>query len=144
MIPIATPFQHHHRVHLHETDSAGVLFFGQLFTLAHNAYEEWLLNAGLSLRTLLDEGTFAIPLIHASADYHHPIQLHDLLTVTIELIEQGQSSFTLKSAIWTTEGEQSLMGEVTTIHVTTSTESGEAIPLPQTVTEALQRAQQER
>jgi 1,4-dihydroxy-2-naphthoyl-CoA hydrolase len=137
------PFQYQHRVRLHETDGAGILFYGQIFTLAHNAYEEMLAAAGISLRQILEEQIFAIPLAHAAADYLQPIELEEPLTLSVTVEQIGSRSFILKTSVEgvTTDGEghdeTQLKAEVTTVHITTSLPEGEAIPLPAPIQAAL-------
>ncbi len=136
-----TAFTHNHRVRLHEVDGAGLLFFGQLFTLAHNCYEELLLAAALPLQEIVEQGEFSIPLVHAEADYHHPIHQGELLRLTIHVSKIGEHSFTLKTLVESTDkhGGSILRGVVTTVHVTISSATGESIPLPDPLREILHR-----
>ncbi len=132
-------FQHHHRVRLHEVDGAGILFFGQLFTIAHNGYEEMLLAGGFSLQQTIQQDDYSIPLVHAEADYHHPIRLEDQLRLTIEVERIGESSFTLLTRVDTSSAEGAYLysAKVTTTHVTTRNQSGRPIPVPEPLLELL-------
>ncbi len=39
-------YQYHHKVKLHETDAAGILFFSHQFEMIHDAYESLLEKIG--------------------------------------------------------------------------------------------------
>lgn len=128
------PFRHSHTVRLHETDGAGILFYGQIFTLAHNAHEELLIRADLSPQKILTQHPFSIPLVHAEADYLNPIQLSERLSIEVAVEKIGERSFTLKSQI-TGSGQPKAV--VTTVHVTIDRVSGESIPLPEPILQLL-------
>ncbi len=134
-------FIHHHRVRLHEVDGAGVLFYTQIFTLAHNGYEEMLLASGFSLQQTIQQGEYSIPLVHAEADYHHPVRLEDSLQLTIEVERIGESAFTLTTRVdnVTRGREQPCCAEVSTTHVTTLNQSGRPTPIPKPLLELLQQ-----
>ncbi|MBT3309585.1 MAG: acyl-CoA thioesterase [Gammaproteobacteria bacterium] len=128
------PFQHPHTVRLYETDGAGILFYGQIFTLVHNAHEELLASVGLSPQIIFEEHPFSIPLAHAEADYLNPIQLSEKLTLSVSVEKIGERSFTLLTRVSGTEEEKAV---VTTVHVTIDQQSGVAIPLPEPILQLL-------
>ncbi|MBC8519520.1 MAG: acyl-CoA thioesterase [Gammaproteobacteria bacterium] len=134
-------FSYPHRVQLHEIDGAGLLFYGELFRLTHNAYEEMLFSNNLPLHNIIQQRGEAIPLVHADADYHQPIKLGETLTLTIQVTAIGNHSFTLKTLThgFDDGGKPQLKATVTTTHVTTSIDSGEKIPLPDALRDILQR-----
>ena len=123
---------HHHTVRLHETDGAGILFYGQIFTLAHNAHEELLFTAELSPRQIFENHPFSIPLVHAEADYLSPIRLSERLTLKVWVEKIGEHSFTLRTEVEScdADGKPQPKAVVTTVHVTIDVETGKAIPIP--------------
>ncbi len=133
------PFKHQHTVRLHETDGAGILFHGQIFTINHNAHEEMMAAAGLPMEHVIDGHPFSIPVVHAEADYTQPIRLGEKLTLSVHIEKIGTRSFTLKTMVdkLNKAGVPKRKAEVTTVHVTVDIESGAAIPLPDEVKAAL-------
>ena len=61
-------------IRLHQTDAAGVVFFSNLFVIAHDAYESFL-ESHLPLNAILSDGVYIIPIVHAEADYLLPLAL---------------------------------------------------------------------
>jgi len=122
-----TSYHHSFRVPFDQLDPGGVLFFGHLFGHAHRAYEALLREIGFGLAALLEAGETALPLVHAEADYHHPMKLDDLIEVELEARAIGERSFTLGYRFW--KGEV-LCASATTVHVAVETGSGRPLPLP--------------
>jgi 1,4-dihydroxy-2-naphthoyl-CoA hydrolase len=91
--------EHRFEVRLHDTDAAGVLFFGHLFRHAHDAYESLLAAIGLPLHALIagapDRPPLALPVIRAEADYRLPMGLGERVMVRVEVLELRRRSFAL-------------------------------------------------
>ncbi len=68
------------------------MFHAHLFSHAHNAYAALLSAAGYSLKDLLQTGDYLVPLVHAEADYLHPLRLDDEVCITVTLTSTGNSS----------------------------------------------------
>jgi 1,4-dihydroxy-2-naphthoyl-CoA hydrolase len=138
------PFHHPHTVRLYETDGAGILFYGQIFTLVHNAHEELLIRAGLSPQQIIQHHPFSIPLGHAEADYLSPIRLGEQLQLTVTVAHIGQHSFSLKTVVNGYRDDTPTLRKavVKTVHVTIDAGSGESIPLPEPILQLLQGVSQ--
>jgi len=94
-------------------DSAKILFFAEIFNLAHSVYEEFLLRN--SEQDYFEDEKFAIPLINANADFQNPIHLHEILKIKLSVIKIGETSFSLKYLFSNLDDEPK--AEVTTSHV---------------------------
>ena len=68
------------------------MFYAHLFSHAHNAYSALLSEVGYSLKTILLASDYLIPVVHAEADYLHPLLLDDEVCVTMFLASAGNSS----------------------------------------------------
>jgi 1,4-dihydroxy-2-naphthoyl-CoA hydrolase len=137
---MATPiFEHQFRVALHDTDAAGVLFFGHLFRHAHDAYEAWMAQVGLPLDAMLREGSVRLPLVHAEADYRRPLRHGAAVTIRLGVATVGDSAFTLEYAFLDADGQ--LAAEARTVHVGVD---GDDRRLPQKLRQALVRAAAQR
>ncbi|MBK1646100.1 thioesterase [Thiocapsa imhoffii] len=86
-------FTYDFEVRLHDTDAAGRLFFAHLFRHAHDAYEVFMDRLGLPLHTLIDAGEILLPLVHAQADYRHPLHHGEPVRVTLRIAELRTRSF---------------------------------------------------
>ena len=131
-----TPFRHRFRVPFHHLDPGGVLFYGHLFAHLHEGYEAWLKAQGVGLKAILEEGHHALPLVHAEADYHHPMGLDDEIEQEIALVRLGEHSFTLEHRFWR---NATLCANALTIHACVNRHDGQPAHLPKALVKALTR-----
>jgi 1,4-dihydroxy-2-naphthoyl-CoA hydrolase len=125
------------RIHLAETDAAGVLYFANILRLAHEAYEDWFHGAGLSLSTVVRNRPYGLPIVHCEADFKMPLRLGDSLAVVVDVLELGARSYTLTYRF---EGPHGLAGTAKTTHVAVSPEAGTSMPIPEEVRQILHRS----
>mgnify|MGYP000932196395 CR=1 FL=1 len=128
-------FEQETPVMLRDTDPAGVLFFARSFTFAHEAYEAFMESRGLGMARLFRSEGFLIPVVHAEADYCHPLYLGDRAHARLSLEGVGRRSFRLLTELRAPGGELSCV--VRTTHVAVDKERGKAIPLPEILRKAL-------
>lgn len=103
-----------YKIKFTQSDPGGIIFFSKLFEIAHWAYEEMVENFELK-RNYFFDSEFAIPLIHAEADYLKPIRVHEDIRVNVVVEEIRTSSFILGYEFIDAEGD--LKAKVKTVHV---------------------------
>ena len=106
------------------TDSTGAIYFAELFRLALESFEHDIQEKELGLKVLRHQGV-AFPIVHAEADYLHPICLGDQLKVDAEMGDVGNSSFAIKY-VFSREGI--IVAHVKIVHVYTLHGKSSAIP----------------
>lgn len=74
-------FSYLRKIHFADTDSAGVVYFANLLSICHEAYEEILDNLGIKLNKFFDNQDLAIPIIHAEIDFYNPLFCGDLINI---------------------------------------------------------------
>jgi 1,4-dihydroxy-2-naphthoyl-CoA hydrolase len=126
---------HHFRVQLHDTDSAGRLFFAHLFRHAHDAYEAFMGRRGFPLDRLIREGEILLPLVHAEADYHRPLAHGDEVRVSVTVQEMRTRSFTIDYRFETRDG--GLVATARTVHVRIRRDGSPGPGLPEPMRAAL-------
>ena len=115
-------------IRLGHTDSAGIVFFTSLFELAHECYESFL-APDLSLASIIEQGEFLMPIVHAQADYRTPIKLGEKFTIEMSLNKTGTTSFELG---YTFINESSkIAAEVNIIHVVLQMNTWKPIEIPE-------------
>jgi len=122
---------------MHETDAAGVLFFANQFRLVHDAYETLLESSGLSLKDLLENSAFHLPVVHAETDFKAPLRVGDKVVVRLNVKKTGNTSFTLAHEIY--KDGTLLTGAGETVHVCIDKNTGVKIPLPAELLETICR-----
>jgi len=115
-------------VRLHDTDAAGVLFFGNYFRVAHMAYETFMESIGYSFRTIIHEADYLVLIVHAEADFRRPLHVGDRITVEVTTGKLGRSSFALDYNLRNAAGET--VATARTVHVNTDKTTGNAVALP--------------
>ena len=95
----AEPYAYSLRIRLHDTDAAGVMFYGHLFRHAHDAYESFMEQLGFPLHDLIgtaDAGhKVRLPIARAQARYERPLRLGDRVRVDLWVTEIRRRSFAL-------------------------------------------------
>lgn len=80
-------------VHFNECDPAGILFFGNIFTLAHQSFEDFLNQNPETYHEYFASRQFAFPLIKAEAQFQRPMCLGKTYQIQLEITEIRNSSF---------------------------------------------------
>lgn len=122
-MPRQTPFRYPLEIRLHDTDAAGVLFYGHLFRHAHDAYESFMAHHGWPLHRLIAEGT-ALPITESGARFLAPIRHGDALVCELRVREVRRRSFSLEYRF--IDENNGLRAEAWTLHVLL----GDALPVP--------------
>jgi YbgC/YbaW family acyl-CoA thioester hydrolase len=128
-------FEHRMTVPFQDIDAAGVVFYAHLFRYAHEAYEHFMQHIGCSLRELLAEGSYLLPLVHAEADYHKPLHHADRLTIELWPKTLGRTSFTLGYRVLA--DDQTQQASLATVHVVLDRTTQRPLPLPASLREGL-------
>lgn len=124
------PFSTDVRVRLPETDAFGIVFHGYFFTYFDVARMDYLRN----LRAL----DFIAPargvtnvIAHSSADFRSPARFDDVLVVHARISGFGRTSFTFLFQVMH-KGENRLVAEGKSIHVTLDPATWRPTPVPDT------------
>jgi YbgC/YbaW family acyl-CoA thioester hydrolase len=112
---IRMPFEHRVRVRFYQADPAQVLYFGRIFELVGDAYEELMRAAGFDVEALLRLEKYATPIVHCEADYRRPMRVGEPLVVRVLVEQVGASSVTMGYAIVGEDGETRATAQV--VHV---------------------------
>lgn len=101
------PFKYEYIVQFRDTDAAGVVYFANIVSICHIAYEASLLESDIDLKLFVSNPDFAIPITHVSADFFKPLFCGN--RVIIELTPQSIDScrFEIKYQILTSDKQRS-------------------------------------
>jgi 1,4-dihydroxy-2-naphthoyl-CoA hydrolase len=124
------------RIALHDTDSAGVLFFGHLFRHAHDAYEAAMARIGWPIDRLIRGGELGLPVVHADADFRRPLRHGDPVRVALAVETVARERFTVGYQFWR-DDERAAIAK--TVHVAIDPRSGGVCALPRALVQALER-----
>jgi 1,4-dihydroxy-2-naphthoyl-CoA hydrolase len=115
-------------VRLHLTDAAGVLFFGNYFILAHDAYESMMESIGFPLDHFVIGANYMPLIVHAEGDYLTPLRTGHLVTVVVHVEKIGTSSYALRYDLSSSDG--ATVAVLRTVHVTVDRATMQSCPIP--------------
>lgn len=130
-------FTYRTTIRMHHTDAAGRLFFGHQFAIAHEAYEEFLKQAGLPFADILRVKSYFLPIVHTEADYKKQLFVGDIIDIGVKVMRIGRTSFTIGYDLKDPHGQS--VGMVSTTHVSVDKKNQQKIFLPPDLKTALER-----
>lgn len=122
-------------VKLHDTDAAGVMFFGNQFRLAHDCYEAMMAQIGCPLAWIIRDADYLVLIVKAEAEYKKPLTTEERIELQLRIEKIGESSYTILQEIRDASGE--LTGTVRTVHVAMDKVTRRKRPLPDNLRAAL-------
>ncbi|MCX7798532.1 MAG: acyl-CoA thioesterase [Melioribacter sp.] len=97
-----------------EADPVGIIFYGNFFQYVHTAYEEFINSLKLKIN-FFNDYEYALPIIHAKADYKAPVRFGEIITVNIIVTKLKKSSFELSYEIL--NQKNIIVTKIKTVHV---------------------------
>jgi acyl-CoA thioesterase FadM len=83
----------------HLADPAGILFFGNVFGLAHQAFEHFIIDIlECSWNSWFQHEEWIVPIVHTEARYSSPLQAGEKCQIELQVIHLSSSSFTMQSS----------------------------------------------
>ena len=86
-------FTYSRSIRFSETDAAGVVYFANVLTLCHEAYEASLIASGIDARSFFSGQEIAVPIVHAEVDFFKPMFCGDQITIALTPILLKPSEF---------------------------------------------------
>ena len=124
-------------IRMHHTDAAGLVFYAEVFVLAHECYESFLEEHRMPLTSMLTEGDYIAPIVHAKADLKAAMHLSDRITIEMQLARTGKSSYELAYTLTNEQGK--ITAEITTIHAVINKNTSQPIRIPQEFEKVLRK-----
>lgn len=109
------PYLYHRIIRFHETDAAGVVYFANVLTLCHEAYEASLAAAGIDVRAFFGGGPFAVPVVHGAVDFRRPLYCGDQVAIALAPHPLDDTSFEIDYTL--ANAEQQTVATALTRHV---------------------------
>ena len=124
-------------VRLYYTDAAGILYYSNIYKMAHDVYEEMLSKIGLSVPYILEESGFLLPFVHSEADYMGTITVGMELDIHLKVERIGNTAYTLCYDFLDAKAVQ--VAFVKTVSVAVDKKTLQKIPLPEKLRAGLQK-----
>jgi 1,4-dihydroxy-2-naphthoyl-CoA hydrolase len=130
-------FKYPYIIGLFDTDAAGLIFYANLFRICQQSLEALLADIGYGLPILFSRRTMGLPIVHAEADYAHPLTVGMPVEIRCRVVEIGESTYKVRYEVHEVNGE--LMAQAATIQVCVDPKSGKSMPLPDDFRRALEK-----
>jgi 1,4-dihydroxy-2-naphthoyl-CoA hydrolase len=76
-------FSFEYIIQFRDTDAAGVVYFANIISICHIAYEASLIASGIDLKLFVNSPEFAVPITHTAADFFKPLYCGDRITIEL-------------------------------------------------------------
>lgn len=127
------PFTHNRTVRFQDTDAAGVVYFANVLSMCHEAYEASLAASGINLQTFFNNPTFAIPIIHASVDFRRPMYCGDYLLIHLTPQQLDDNKFEITYQIVAASSSEQQLAKAITRHICIAPLTKTRIVLPDAI-----------
>jgi 1,4-dihydroxy-2-naphthoyl-CoA hydrolase len=131
------PFTHNRTVRFQDTDAAGVVYFANVLSICHEAYEASLAASGINLKSFFNNPTAAIPIIHASVDFLRPMFCGDKLLIHLTPQQLGENKFEIAYQIVEASSSEQQLAKAITKHVCINPITRTRTQLPEAITQWL-------
>lgn len=119
-----------------EADPAKIMFFGNILGFAHDAFEEFILDAGYTWKEWFHNTDFLIPIRHTEADYQAPFFPGETYDIAVSVASFGQTSFKMKYVFSQNSKTHSV---VTMVHAVLDAKTRQKTGLPFTMKTRLEK-----
>jgi 1,4-dihydroxy-2-naphthoyl-CoA hydrolase len=125
-------------VRFQDTDAAGVVYFANLLSICHEAYESSLAASGIDVKTFFSGSEVAIPITHTSADFLKPAFCGDRLQIHLTPNQLTSCEFEIRYEILLEHQQTKPITRALTRHVCIDPRDRQRKDLPTYLTEWLQ------
>ena len=127
------PFTYKRTVYLADTDAAGVVYFAKVLVMCHEAYESSLITAGINLRSLVNNLSIALPIVHSTVDFFCPMFCGDQLLIILKSQQLSNTEFEIAYQIVAASSSQKCLAKAITRHVCINPTSRKRTQLPENI-----------
>lgn len=122
-------------IRFQDTDAAGVVYFANILSICHEAYEGSLEIFGINIKEFFSRPSIAFPIIHANVDFYHPIYCGDKLAITLTTEKLSNEKFEINYQLSVSD---ILVSKAITRHVCIDTENRKKRELPTPIQQWIQ------
>ncbi|NUN09321.1 MAG: thioesterase family protein [Ignavibacteriaceae bacterium] len=131
-------FSYQYQIKFSDCDPAGILFFGNIFKICHDAFEDLLLNEEIS-QVYFSRRDHLFPVYTAKSVFVKKMELHKQIYILIRCEDLRENSFSLVHLIVDAEGNE--LASVETVHISLDSKNGSKSAIPQYLIDVLKRYQ---
>jgi 1,4-dihydroxy-2-naphthoyl-CoA hydrolase len=130
------PYIYYRTIHFQETDAAGVVYFANVLSICHEAYEESLSATGIEVRAFFGAAAIAVPITHAQVDFFRPLYCGDRIQLHLTPMLKTEAQFEITYDLYT---DTVLCAQALTRHTCIETTHRQKTSLPPLLHQWLQQ-----
>jgi 1,4-dihydroxy-2-naphthoyl-CoA hydrolase len=111
------PFTYTRTIHFRDTDAAGVVYFANVLSMCHEAYEASLAAAAIDLKQFFTKPAIAFPIAHADVDFFRPMQCGEAYCIRLNPKLINESKFQIDYEVFLEKTPDQFAAKATTHHV---------------------------
>lgn len=124
-------FQTEIQIRFREADPAGILFFGNIFSLAHDCFEGFITDTGIGWKNWFNlQGEYLVPIRHSECNFLKPFFAGEKYQISANLSRIGESSFQMRY-VFTKNGDSH--AEVAMVHAFMDAKTKQKISIPEPI-----------
>lgn len=124
------PFTYCRTIHFQETDAAGVVYFANVLSICHEAYEECLSASGIAVRAFFGGTAIAVPITHAQVDFFRPLYCGDRIRLHLTSQLSSDTQFEITYQLYANTTDAVLCAQALTRHTCIETVHRQKTRLP--------------
>ncbi len=124
------------KIKFRECDPAGISYFANIFSWAHDTFEEFLPVAGIPWEDWFHRKDLIVPIKHTECNFMKPFSPGESYKIHTTVKRLGDSSFTMKYVFKDQEGKSD-HAEVLMTHVFLTAEKFKKTPIPENIRQRL-------
>ncbi|MEM7715106.1 MAG: thioesterase family protein [Cyanobacteria bacterium P01_A01_bin.68] len=129
-------FTYNRTVRFQDTDAAGVVYFANVLSICHEAYEASLESLGIDIKQFFTNPSTAFPIIHADVDFMRPMHCGDKLFVDLTPLRIRSEQFEIDYQIYVND---KLAAKAMTRHVCIDATTRKKIALSAEIVKCLEK-----
>ncbi len=130
-------FVYDRTIRFQDTDAAGVVYFANILTICHEAYEASLMASNINVRSFFSRGEVIVPITRTSADFRHPLMCGDQVLVRLFPDRVNDAEFKVEYSLTHRDRPQQIISTATTHHVSIHTATRSRVALPEMLSQWL-------
>ena len=123
------------KINFYDCDPAGILFYGRVFQLCHQAYEAMIEEFKLN-EDYWNNDEYVVPILNAESHYHKTVKYGDTITIKIKVTNLKSSSFELSYNLINENNDECCV--VRTVHVFVDKKTWKKTQMRKELSEGLQ------
>ena len=123
------------KVYFDDTDAAGVMFFGNIYSQAHKSIEDYIANELDVYDLWFKSSEYIVPIRHSECEHLAPFIPDHEYTSIVEIDKVGESSVVFKTVFF--DKDKSICAKVRTVHVFVSKKGKSKTNVPKNILDTI-------